>query len=43
MQHIKVKTLQGINWNNYSLYCKKNGLSKDKFKNLKMWIEGVLN
>lgn len=43
MQHIKVKTLQGINWDNYSSYCKKNGLSKNNFKNLKMWIEGVLN
>ena len=27
MQHIKVKTLQGINWGNYSSYCKKNGFS----------------
>ena len=42
MQHIKVKTLQGINWNNYRLYCKKNGLSKGDFKNLKSWIEGLL-
>lgn len=43
MQHIEIKTLQGINWTNYNLYCYRNGLNNGNFKNLKRWIETNLN
>lgn len=39
MQQIKVKILQGLNWQGYNLYCHRNGLSNGNFKNLRKYMK----